>query len=179
MTTRTSSIIACLAAVALTAGTALNAQGNTEAGTRGGPGQAQQGGPGAPPPGPNPPRELKQGPQPPQGSSQNPADPNGQPEGYTIQQAASWKAQLDTYAFLGLAFLTGTFGADTFMPPGKVADYFGLEYMRDIDAAEAGHNNMFLTNICANVLAVLDDTQKGLLKDLAVREEAKLLSPRL
>ncbi len=91
----------------------------------------------------------------------------GPGQGYTIEQAASWKAQLSTYAFSGLAFLTGTYGADTFMPPGKVADYFGFQYMRDIDAAEAGHNTMFLTNICNNVLAILDDDQKALMVSLA------------
>ena len=42
---------------------------------------------------------------------------------YTIEQSVSDKAQLHTLAFSGLAFMTGTFGADTFLPPGKVADY--------------------------------------------------------
>jgi len=94
----------------------------------------------------------------------------GPAQAYTLEQAASWKAQLDTYSFSGLAFLTGTFGADTFMPPGKVADYFGFQYMRDIDARQAGHNSMFLTNICNNVLAVLDDDQKALMKSLAAEQ---------
>ena len=41
---------------------------------------------------------------------------------YSIEQAVSDKAQLHTIAFDGLAFLTGDFGGDTFLPPGKVSD---------------------------------------------------------
>ncbi len=76
-------------------GTALYAQAGAEQG-KGGGGQrgAQQGAPQKPPQG----------------------------QAYTLEQAASWKAQLNTYAFSGLAFLTGTCGPDTFIPPGKVAD---------------------------------------------------------
>lgn len=92
-------------------------------------------------------------------------------EMYTIVQSVSDKAQLSTIAFSALAFLTGTFGADTFMPPGKVADYFGFQYMRDIDIREAGHNMMFLTNIGNNVLAVLDTKQKALFLSLAKEQE--------
>src|SRR5690242_16631019 len=61
---------------------------------------------------------------------------------YSIQQAVSDKAQLHTIAFNGLAFITGDFGASTFIPPGKVCDFFGFQYMRDIDAATKGHNPM-------------------------------------
>jgi hypothetical protein len=93
--------------------------------------------------------------------------------GYSIEQSVSDKAQLSTIAFSGLAFLTGTFGADTFLPPGKVADYFGFQYMRDVDAAEAGHNQMFLTNIGNNVLAILTPPQKASFLALA-KEQASL-----
>ncbi len=80
---------------------------------------------------------------------------------YSIEQATSDKAQLNTIAFDGLAFLTGDFGMDTFLPPGKVCDYFGFQYMRDIDAKEGGHNTSFLTQIANNMLAILDDSQKA------------------
>ena len=53
-------------------------------------------------------------------------------------QALSDQAQLHTIAFSGLAFLTGDFASDTFLPPGKVSDYFGFQYMRDIDTASGG-----------------------------------------
>jgi len=103
-------------------------------------------------------------------------------ENYTIEQSVSEQAQLSTIAFSALAFMTGTFGADTFLPPGKVADYFGFQYMRDVDVREAGHNMMFLTNIANNTLAILDDSQKALLLALAKEQEpryAELAKKRL
>lgn len=100
-----------------------------------------------------------------------PKDPKSPAELYTIEQSVSDKAQLSTIAFSALAFMTGTFGADTFLPPGKVADYFGFQYMRDIDISGAGHNMMFLTNIGNNVLAVLDTKQKALFLNLAKEQE--------
>jgi hypothetical protein len=54
--------------------------------------------------------------------------PRGQPVSqgggskYSLEQAISDRAQLNTIAFDGLAFLTGDFGYDTFLPPGKVSD---------------------------------------------------------
>ena len=68
---------------------------------------------------------------------------NHQPLPYSLEQATSDEAQLHTIAFNGLAFLTGEFGADTFIPPGKVCDFFGFQYMRDIDEAHKGHNPVF------------------------------------
>ena len=46
---------------------------------------------------------------------------------YSIEQAVSDRAQLHTIAFDGLAFLTGDFGLDTFLPHVKVSDYFGFQ----------------------------------------------------
>lgn len=91
---------------------------------------------------------------------------------YTLEQAMSDKAQLNTIAFGGLAFITGDFGYDTFLPPGKVSDYFGFQYMRDIDAAEKGHNTWFLTNIANHMLEVLNEEQTDQLIELAKRQEA-------
>lgn len=90
---------------------------------------------------------------------------------YSLEQAMSDNAQLSTAAFSGLAFITGTFGADTFLPPGKVADYFGFQYMRDIDAAEAGHNMNFLTYIANNVLDLLTTKQLNMFIDLAEEQD--------
>lgn len=95
-------------------------------------------------------------------------------EKYSIEQAISEKAQLHTIAFSGLAFLTGDFGASTFIPPGKVCDYFGFQYMRDIDAAEKGHNPMFLNRVAGNVLHVLNDQQKQIFLDLAEEQAPQL-----
>lgn len=114
---------------------------------------AQDRPPQAPPPGPKP-RENAQR--------------------YSIEQAVSDKAQLHTIAFDGLAFLTGDFGYDTFLPPGKVSDYFGFQYMRDIDAKEGGHNTSFLTRIAHNMLTVLNDAQKAQLLALAKEQEGDI-----
>ncbi len=95
----------------------------------------------------------------------------GQGRQYSLEQATSDQAQLHTIAFDGLAFLTGDFGMDTFLPPGKVSDYFGFQYMRDIDAAEGGHNTSFLTRIASNMLAILTAGQKAQLITLAKEQE--------
>jgi Spy/CpxP family protein refolding chaperone len=91
---------------------------------------------------------------------------------YSIEQATSDRAQLHTIAFNGLAFVTGSFGADCFFPPGKVADFFGFQYMRDNDSNQLGHNTDFLTRIANNVISILDQEQLGKLKTLAVEQES-------
>jgi hypothetical protein len=95
-------------------------------------------------------------------------------KGYSIEQATSDRAQLHTIAFDGLAFLTGNFGSDTFLPPGKVSDYFGFQYMRDIDAKEGGHNTSFLTRIAQSMLAILNDSQKAQLLALGKEQESDI-----
>jgi Spy/CpxP family protein refolding chaperone len=97
-----------------------------------------------------------------------------QSQNYSIEQAVSDNAQLHTIAFSGLAFITGDFGASTFMPPGKVCDFFGFQYMRDIDAAEKGHNPMFLNRVAGNVLHVLNSEQNQKFLDLADEQASQL-----
>jgi Spy/CpxP family protein refolding chaperone len=63
---------------------------------------------------------------------------------------------------------------DTFLPPGKVSDYFGFQYMRDIDAAEGGHNTSFLTRIAHNMLAILNSDQKAQLLALGKEQESDI-----
>jgi phosphatidylethanolamine-binding protein (PEBP) family uncharacterized protein len=104
-----------------------------------------------------------------------PSANTGQRQEYSIEQAVSDTAQLHTIAFSGLAFLTGTLGADSFFPPGKVADFFGFQYMRDVDTAGYGHNTTFLTRVASNVLNILNDSQKAKLISLA-KEQAPLYS---
>jgi len=89
---------------------------------------------------------------------------------YNIKQATSERAQLHTVAFSGLAFMTGNYGADTFFPPGKVADFFGFQYMRDNDKNEKGHNTDFLTRIANNVITILSPDQLQKLKELAEKQ---------
>lgn len=95
-------------------------------------------------------------------------------ENYTLAQATSDKAQLHTIAFNGLAFLTGDFGASTFIPPGKVCDFFGFQYMRDIDAAAKGHNPVFLNRVAGNVLQTLTSEQKEWFTALAAEQLPQL-----
>ena len=113
-----------------------------------------------------PPRNDRRGPD---------RDRRGGPRKYSIEQAVSDQAQLHTIAFSGLAFITGDFGASTVLPPGKVCDFFGFQYMRDIDTAEKGHNPLFLNRVAGNVLYVLNDEQRGWFETLA-HEQAPQLS---
>lgn len=101
-------------------------------------------------------------------------DKEQQKDKYSLEQAVSDNAQLHTIAFSGLAFLTGDFGASTFIPPSKVCDYFGFQYMRDIDAAQKGHNPMFLDRVAGNVMHVLNDKQKQMFLDLAQQQATQL-----
>lgn len=114
----------------------------------------------------------------PEGSTLGPSGgrpPDGERHSrYSIEQAISDQAQLHTIAFNGLAFLTGDFGRDTFLPPGKVSDYFGFQYMRDVDAKEGGHNTSFLTRIAYNLLAVLNAEQRDQLLALAKAQQADI-----
>lgn len=98
----------------------------------------------------------------------------GGPGKYTITQATSDRAQLHTLAFDGLAFLTGGFNEDTFLPPGKISDFFGFQNMRDIDGAAMGHNTDFLTRIANNTLNILNDQQKALLVELGKAQTTRI-----
>ena len=98
----------------------------------------------------------------------------GQKMRYSLEQAVSDNAQLHTIAFDGLAFLTGDFALDTFLPPGKVSDYFGFQYMRDIDAKVGGHNTSFLTRIANNMLSILSKEQKTQLLALGQEQEKEI-----
>lgn len=84
-----------------------------------------------------------------------------------MEQTLSDNAQQMTIAFDGLAFLTGDLGSDSFFPPGKVADFWGFQYLRDNDPSEMGHNTDFLTSAALNMLAILTPEQTAQLIDLA------------
>lgn len=87
-----------------------------------------------------------------------PTDTNTDYE-YTISQAISDEAQRNTISFDGLAFLTGNLGSQSFLPPGKVADYSGFQFLRDNDPTKLGHNTSFVTIISFNMLHLLTDEQ--------------------
>ena len=105
-------------------------------------------------------------------SAQRGEQSRGNAQNYSIEQAISDQAQLHTIAFNGLAFITGDYGAATFIPPGKVCDFFGFQYMRDIDVAQKGHNPIFLNRVAGNVLYTLNDGQRALFEKSS-REEAR------
>ena len=95
----------------------------------------------------------------------NPTDANG--SAYNIEQAVSDKAQGMTIAYDALAFLTGDLGSDSFFPPGKVADFWGFQYLRDNDPSQMGHAGDFLTSAAMNMLNTLTTDQRSQLVTLA------------
>lgn len=96
------------------------------------------------------------------------------PPAFNLDQTLSDGAQLNTIAFDGLAFITGSLGADSFFPPGKVADFWGFQYLRDNDPSEMGHNTDFLTRASLNLLYVLTSDQKAALITLAKNQVASI-----
>lgn len=98
-------------------------------------------------------------------SNENP-DP-GDSNGISIDQALSDEAQIKTIAFSGLAFLTGDLCSYTFFPPGKVSDFFGFQYLRDITPNGFGHNTEFAGRISDSVLSVLTHAQVQALVNMA------------
>jgi hypothetical protein len=108
----------------------------------------------------------------PQGQNdRKPKEEKSLKERYSIEQAISDKAQLMTIAFNGLAFMTGDLGSDSFFPPGKLTDFFGFQYSRDVDEGELGHNMTFLPIIADNVYYILNEEQEQKLYDLAAEQE--------
>jgi len=103
------------------------------------------------------------------GGNNPPAQGNGV-EKYTMDQTLSDRGQQATIAFDALAFVTGDACSDTFLPPGKVADYAGFQYLRDNDATQMGHNTDFVTRISDNVLSIMTDDQ---LKQFAALSETE------
>ena len=99
----------------------------------------------------------------------------GAKDTYSIAQAISDNAQLNTLAFDGLGFLTGNTCSDSFLPPGKVADFFGFQHLRDITANGKGHDTDFVTNSAYNVLKTLNTSQKAKLFALA-KSQASLVN---
>jgi len=92
-----------------------------------------------------------------------------------IEQATSDEAQRNTMAFDALGFMVGDLGAQTFLPPGKVADYSGFQYFRDNDQTGLGHNTSFVTLIANNILNILTDEQIQMFID-AANEQIDLIN---
>lgn len=93
-----------------------------------------------------------------------------QPRTFTTTQSISDEAQRTTLAFAALGMITGNLEAQSFFPPGKVADYTGFQYLRDNDPDDMGHNTSFLTRVANNVIYILNDDQFSQLKTLATAQ---------
>jgi PKD repeat protein len=93
--------------------------------------------------------------------------PESSASGYDMTLTLSDQAQVTTLAFDGLAIITGNLDAQSFFPPGKVADYTGFQYLRDTDPDNMGHNTDFLTRVANNVIYILTDDQMTKLTSLA------------
>jgi hypothetical protein len=93
--------------------------------------------------------------------------PNVTTPQYTIEQTISDEAQKNTISFDALGFMTGNLGSQTFLPPGKVADYSGFQYLRDNDPTGLGHNTSFVTIIAFNVMNILNEQQIQMFVDAA------------
>ncbi len=89
---------------------------------------------------------------------------------YDLVQSISDMAQRTTLAFDALGILTGNLNAQSFFPPGKVADYTGFQYLRDNDPDGMGHNTSFLTRIANDVIYILNDDQFAQLTTLALAQ---------
>eukprot|EP01084_Bolivina_argentea_P273330 465569_1 len=89
---------------------------------------------------------------------------------YDMERTISDGAQRNTLAFGCLSFLTGSTCTDSFIPPGKVADYFGFQHYRDNTPNGMGHNSDFLTFCAFNVLEILNDAQIALISENAAAE---------
>lgn len=108
-------------------------------------------------------------------SDDNPVTPiTGGTDKYTISQTLSDEAQRNTIAFDGLAFLTGNVGSQSFLPPGKVADYSGFQYLRDNDPTNLGHNTSFVTIIAVNVLNIITAEQIAMMVERAQSQIAAI-----
>ena len=93
---------------------------------------------------------------------------------FNMAQTISDGAQSTTMAFSGVALMTGNLAAQSFFPPGKVADYTGFQYLRDNDPSNMGHNTSFLTRIANNVIYILNDSQLAKLSALAAAQQTQV-----
>jgi hypothetical protein len=93
---------------------------------------------------------------------------------FNMAQTISDGAQSTTMAFSGLALMTGNLDAQSFFPPGKVADYTGFQFLRDNDPDNMGHNTSFLTRVANNAIYILTDSQLAQLSALAATQQAQI-----
>ena len=91
---------------------------------------------------------------------------------FNMAQTLSDGAQRTTFS--AMAMVTGNLGAQSFFPPGKVADYTGFQYLRDNDPDGMGHNTSFLTRVAYNIIYILNESQFDKLKTVAVSQQSQI-----
>ncbi len=89
---------------------------------------------------------------------------------YNIAQGVSDQAQGTTLAFDALGLMNANLGAESYFPPGKVADYTGFQFLRDSDPSNMGHNPDFTGLTSNSVIRILTDSQLAQLAALAVSQ---------
>lgn len=85
--------------------------------------------------------------------------PDESGDAFNLDQTTSDGIQCTTLAFSALVMMTGNLEAQSFFPPGKVADYTGFQYLRDNDPDGMGRNTSFLTRVACDVIYILDTDQ--------------------
>jgi len=90
---------------------------------------------------------------------------------YTLGWSLTDQGQGTTLSFDGLAMVTGNLQAQSFFPPGKVADYTGFQYFRDNTPDGLGHNTNFMTYLSNDVLSILNDGQLAQLRALGIAQQ--------
>ncbi len=98
----------------------------------------------------------------------------GNAQSYNMALTLSDGAQLTTLAFSGMGIMEGNLDSQSFFPPGKVADYFGFQYLRDNDLSNMGHDTDFLTRVANNVIYLLNTDQFNQLEALAVAQNDQI-----
>ena len=75
--------------------------------------------------------------------------------------------QLGTFTFDALSWYTGNLCSDSFLPGGKVADFFGFQYLREQGPGETGHSTVYVSYCAKAVMSILNSKQLAILQSLA------------
>ena len=62
-----------------------------------------------------------------------------------------------------VTWYTGNLCGDSFLPGGKIADFFGFQYLRDLAPNQTGHSTVFVTYCSKAFLSILNPTQTAIL----------------
>ena len=77
------------------------------------------------------------------------------------------RPEQNTFGYAGLAWLTDNLCSDSFLPPGKIGEFMGFQFIRDSEPNGLGHNSQFSDYISQYIFTKLTDGQLALLASLA------------